>query len=196
MAKKCDGFGMFGVVVTLIMFGAVGVIAIAGVLLGRLRDRYQGQRWMDGLGSAIIMSFILLGIDAGFSRRCMPNLDLGIMLGQIELAVIFGAPLIPILLFPAFAVAGLLGPQPGRLGASLLVACMIGVALVPGVVWHDVRSCRDLAAILCTSAAIGFLYARFARMRRFGVPIGIAVGITAGVAIFATLPFGVANCYP
>jgi hypothetical protein len=183
-------------VVGLIVFGVVGAIALTGVLLSRLHDQPKGRRWMDGLGATIITSIILLGVDAGLSRRCMPKLDWSILLGQIELTIIFGVPIILFLIFPAFATAGLLGPKPRRLGVSLVAAYIVVFAAVPAVAWRDARAALDLAAILCTAATIGFLYARFPWMRRLGVPIGIAVGIIAGVVIFASLPFGADNCYP
>jgi len=151
---------------------------------------------VDGLGAAIIASIILLGVDAGLSRRCMPKLDWSIMLGQIEMSVILGGPIILLLIFPAFATAGLLGPQPGRLGPSMLGAYIVGVAAVPLVAWHDARFGLGFAAILCANVAVGFSYARFAWVRRLGIPIGMIVGAIAGVLIFALLPFGADNCYP
>jgi len=151
---------------------------------------------MDGLGATIIMLIILLGVDAGMSRQCMPNLDWSIMLGQIELTTILGAPIILVLILPAFATAAFIGPQPGRLGLFLLAVYVVGFATIPAVMEHDPRTGLGAAAILCTAAGVGIAYYRFAWMRRLGVPIGVAIAIIAGVTIFASLPFGANTCYP
>jgi hypothetical protein len=154
------------------------------------------RRWTDGLGAALIVAIILLGVDAGLTRSCMPNLNWSIFLTQIELTVALLAPRSLVLLLPAFATAGLIGTKPARLGISLLTAYIVGCVVLALVASNDLRIGLGIGAALCISAAIGYVYVRFAWMRRLGVPMGLLIGAIAGVTIFLALPFGADDCYP
>lgn len=125
---------------------------------------------------------------------CMPSLDWGIFVGQMELRGIFGAVILPILVLPAFVVAWRILPKRDLFGAFVLLAYIVAISAYEAISTRNVQSGAWTAACLFVPAVVGALYSQFSWMRRFGVLVGIVAGSIVGAAIFATLPFGHNDC--
>jgi len=69
------------------------------------------------------------------------------------------------------------------------------IASFYGALMHNWQCSVSSAVILCVAGAIGFMYDRLWWMRRYGLLLGILMATVVGVAIFASLPYGQANCY-
>jgi hypothetical protein len=184
------------VFIFVVMVATAAAFIAVGVLAGSSRLGSGQRPFFNGLAAAIVASMVLVGAVAGNTRPCMPSLSWNIIFGQLELTALLDGWVLPILVLPAFVVAWRIGPKRDLVGGFLLLAYIAGVTSFQVAGLHDTKAAFWVASALLMASAIGFLYYKFSWMRHFGVPIGIVAGTVAGVAIFASLPFGQDNCYP
>jgi hypothetical protein len=177
----------------------VFALAVAFVVMAMLARspgyELQLRLPLRGAAASIFTFIVLLGALAGNTRKCMPNLDWGIMLGQVEFEVLVGGFVLPIIVLPAFVVAWRIAPKRDLIGALVLLVYIGAIASFYGAWVHDWLAGVLNAVILCIAGAIGFMYDRFWWMRRYGFIFGILIATVVGVATFASLPYGQANCY-
>jgi hypothetical protein len=192
--------GLMGGMLLVIEIIVTIALAIVAILAGNVRYEPQKRPWLDGIAAAIIASLVLVGVAAGTTRTCMPNLDWDIFFGQMALRGVLETFLLPILVLPAFAVAWRIAPKRDLVGAFILIAYALSILIFVVVTSRDVggslQTGGSIVAIFGMAAAIGFLYNRTIWMRRFGVLIGVFAGTLAGIIIFASLPFGKNDCWP
>jgi hypothetical protein len=121
----------------------------------------------------------------------MPNLDWGILAGQMLLRGIFEVPIASVFVVPAFifAVANF-SSRTNAIVFGGFAAILIGSLLLKN------GSIVMIIVVVAAVSGIGLLYRSFYWLRRFGVLVALATAVAVGVVIFSVTPFGRNDCWP
>jgi hypothetical protein len=167
-------------------------------------DKMKGWDWKNGWRAAAWMLLCVELIFAGTSRTCMSSFEPGMLPYLLLLFNIFGVPELWLVTGGlAFVIAA--RPTPivkNTKGRTITVAIAFGVGVSFQLVWPHDPTTQPWLSTLCLplastayAVAVGLLLNGSERVRRYWLPLAVAMALAIGVFEFLVLPYGTPNCY-